>query len=93
VTVIVLQIGQACTLLPWLVMAGLSVMAFDAPGSTEMWQPWVFVGLIWSYPLWLAAAGIASWVLLAFGRRVAAVIVAAVFSLPMPLLLLVIAAG
>ena len=27
------------SLLPWLAIAGLSVMAFDAPGSTEMWQP------------------------------------------------------
>ena len=56
VSVIALELAQAITLVPWLVVAGLSVMAFDAPGSTKMWQPWVFVGAVWSYPLWLLAA-------------------------------------
>ena len=93
VSVIALELAQAITLVPWLVVAGLSVMAFDAPGSTKMWQPWVFVGAVWSYPLWLLAAGIASWVLLAFGKRLSAVIVAAVFTLPIPLVLILAALG
>jgi hypothetical protein len=35
----------------WLVAAGLSFMAFDAPGSTRKVWPYVIVLLAWSYPL------------------------------------------
>lgn len=65
-------------------------MAFDAPGSTEMWQPWTFVLAIWSYPLWLLAAGIVSWTLYAFRWTKTAIGIAVAFALPMPVLLAVI---
>lgn len=82
ISLIVLQTAQLLTLLPWLMMAGLAVMAFDAPDSTKHWQPWAFVLAIWSYPLWLVLAAAASWVLFAFRRYVTAVAVAVVFTLP-----------
>lgn len=63
-------------------MAGLSVMAFDAPGSTEKWEPWLFVLGIWSYPLWLLVAGVISWIAFAKGWRKTAVAIAAVFTAP-----------
>lgn len=90
VVLIVLQSIQALTLLPWLMMAGFAVMAFDAPGSEKMWEPWGFVLAIWSYPLWLLAAGIVSWVLYSRRWLVTAVVVAALFTLPMPAFLLLI---
>lgn len=90
ITLAVLQGVQLLSLVPWLMMAGLSMMAFDAPGSDKMWQPWAFVLAIWSYPLWLLLAGIVSWMLFAFRRHVAAVVLCAIFTLPMPAMLLVI---
>jgi hypothetical protein len=84
---IALQTIQLLSLLPWLTMAGLSVMAFFAPGSSERLEAWLFVLGFWSYPLWLIGAGILSWVLFAFRRPVPAVVVAFVFALPMPVLL------
>ena len=35
IALIVLQGIQVLTLLPWFVMAGLAIMAFDAPDSTQ----------------------------------------------------------
>lgn len=82
ITLIILQVAQLASLIPWLMMAGLAVMAFDAPGSTENWQPWIFVLAIWSYPLWLLLAAIASWVLFAFGRYKTAVVIGGIFTAP-----------
>jgi len=65
ITLLVLQVLQLLSLVPWLPMVGLSFMAFDAPGSDKMWQPWAFVALICSYQLWLLGAGVLSWVLFA----------------------------
>lgn len=65
---IVSQVLYALSLLPWLVMAGMAVMAFDAPGSTELWGPWLFVGTVWSYPLWLLASAVVAWILYARNR-------------------------
>lgn len=87
ISVLVLQFVQLLTLPPWLVMAGLSVMAFDAPGSTAQWQPWAFVLAVWSYPLWLLVFGVASWLLLATGRRSLGFALCLLVTLPLPLLL------
>jgi hypothetical protein len=84
IALVLMQLIQALSLVPWLPMAGFAVMAFDAPGSDKMWQPWMFVLGIWSYPLWLLAAGAISWLLFAFRHHVAAVVLCAVFTLPMP---------
>ncbi len=74
VWLIVSQLGYAASLVPWLAMAGLSVMAFDAPGSTEQTAAWVFVGVIWSYPLLPLVCGIAAWLFYAKRRTRAAVV-------------------
>lgn len=94
ISLIVLQVIQLLTLVPWLAFAGLAVMAFDAPGSTEKWQPWAFVLTIWSYPVWLVLAAAASWLLFYARWHKTAVGVAALFALPMPaIILLVMLAG
>lgn len=82
VTLAVLQILQLVSLVPWLFLAGFAVMAFDAPGSTETWQPSALVFAIWSYPLWLLVAGIASWVFFWRGNPRVALGVGLVFTLP-----------
>jgi hypothetical protein len=38
--------------LPWLVAAGLSVMAFGAPGSSVNLRAWLYALPLWSYPTW-----------------------------------------
>lgn len=82
-SLIVLQGLQLLSLIPWLIVAGLSVMAFDAPGSAQMWEPWLFVAGVWSYPLWLLLAGIGSWLLYYKHYNRSAVILSAVFTLPL----------
>ena len=90
ITLIVLQVFQIITLLPWLMFAGLAVMAFDAPDSTKHWQPWAFVLTIWSYPVWLLLVGAGSWVLFALRNYKTAVILSGILCLPLPLFVLVI---
>jgi hypothetical protein len=45
---IVIDVLIALTFVPWLAVAGLSVMAFDSGVS---FMAILFVGLMWSYPL------------------------------------------
>jgi hypothetical protein len=52
------------SLVPWLLMAGLSVMAFDQGSSPEAWA---FVIAVWSYPILPIILVIAAWI--AFSRR------------------------
>ncbi|MEW5983800.1 MAG: hypothetical protein AB1806_15725 [Acidobacteriota bacterium] len=95
-TLVWLILSQALyilSLLPWLVAAGLAVMAFDAPESTRMWQPWLFVGVVWSYPLWLLACGAAAWVLYARGRHRVAIVATSVPLLAALVLALLVFAG
>lgn len=54
---IVLLLGAA-TLLPWLVVAPFSIMAFDSGPNI---LAYVFVGLMASYPVWLIAWLWAGW--------------------------------
>jgi hypothetical protein len=89
ITLLVLQGVQLLSLVPWLPTAGLSFMAFDAPGSDKMWQPWAFVALMWSYPLWLLGAAILAWVLFGFRRYVWAVVICSLVTLPVPVLVLI----
>jgi hypothetical protein len=60
---IISQVIYLLSLLPWLAMAGLAFMAFDAPGSTEQVWPWLLAGTIWAYPLVPLVCSIAAWVL------------------------------
>ena len=52
------------SLLLWLMMAGLSVMAFD---SGESPQAWAFVITVWSYPIFPILMTIGAWI--AYARR------------------------
>ncbi len=88
ITLIALHVIQLASLFPWIVMAGLAFMAFDAPGSEKMWQPWAFVIAIWSYPVWLLIADVISWILLRCKKPVAAVVLCSVVSLPAPALVI-----
>jgi hypothetical protein len=70
-----LVVSQGMTLLsflPWLVLAGLAVMAFDSGVSTEAV---LFVGAIWSYPLLALGAAVAAWILFALKKGKAALVV------------------
>jgi len=49
----------ALSLVIWLVMAGMSVMAFDSGVSA---QAWAFVIVVWSYPILPIGLIIASWI-------------------------------
>jgi hypothetical protein len=61
---IVSQLLAVASLLFWLVMAGLSVMAFD---SGESPQAWAFVIAVWSYPIFPIVMAIGAWI--AFAKR------------------------
>jgi hypothetical protein len=61
---IVSQLLAVASLFFWLIMAGLSVMAFDSGVSTEAWT---FVIAVWSYPIWPIAFAIAAWI--AYARK------------------------
>lgn len=58
------QLLALASLVFWLLMAGLSVMAFDSGVTAEAWT---FVIAVWSYPLWPLAFAIAAWI--AYARR------------------------
>ncbi len=58
------QVLALLSLIFWLVVAGLSVMAFDSGVSTEAWA---FVIAVWSYPVWPIAFAIAAWI--AYARK------------------------
>jgi len=87
ITLLALQAVQLLSLLPWLLLAGISLMAFDAPGSEKTWQPWAIVLGIWSYPLWLLLTAIASWLLFVFHHYKSAITLSVVFTLPLPAML------
>ncbi len=61
---IVSQILALLSLILWLLVAGLSVMAFDSGVSAEAWT---FVIAVWSYPIIPLVLVIGSWI--AFARR------------------------
>jgi hypothetical protein len=58
------QILALLSLVFWLVIAGLSVMAFDAGVTQEAWN---FVIAVWSYPIWPLGFAIAAWI--AYARK------------------------
>ncbi len=64
VWMIVSQILTLASLLIWLLVAAVSVMAFD---SGESPQAWTFVIAVWSYPIIPIVLVIAAWI--AFARR------------------------
>lgn len=87
---IVSQILALISLFFWLVIAGLSVMAFDS-GVTA--GAWAFVIAVWSYPIWPLGFAIAAWIAYARKRdRLASVLTTLTF-LPVLVLLTVLALG
>jgi len=64
VWMIVSQLLTLASLLLWLLVAGLSVMAFDSGVSTEAWT---IVIAVWSYPIFPILMVIVAWI--AYARR------------------------
>src|SRR5215211_1749139 len=56
---IVSQLLALGSLVIWLIVAGLSVIAFDSGESREAWT---FVIAVWSYPIWPLGFAIAAWI-------------------------------
>jgi hypothetical protein len=84
------QVLALLSLVFWLVIAGLSVMAFDSGVSTEAWA---FVIAVWSYPIWPLLFAIAAWVAYARKRdRLAGVLTTFTF-LPVLVLLVILASS
>jgi hypothetical protein len=85
---IVSQLLALGSLVIWLIVAGLSVMAFDA-GVTR--EAWTFVIAVWSYPIWPVVFTIAAWIAYARKKdRLAGVLTTLTF-LPVLALLIILA--
>jgi hypothetical protein len=76
------QLLAVLSLIPWLLMAGLSVMAFDSGVTAEAWT---VVIIAWSYPLIPLLLVIAAWIAYARRRNVLAAVLSG-FSFAPPLL-------
>lgn len=63
---IVSQLLAVGSLLIWVLMAGLSVMAFDSGQSAEAWS---FVLVVWAYPIFPLLMAIGAWVAFAYRRN------------------------
>lgn len=88
---IVSQVLALASLVVWLLMAGLSVMAFDSGVTQEAWN---FVIAVWLYPIWPIVFAIAAWV--AYWRkrdRLAGILTTLTFLPILVLLLLIIGAN
>ena len=84
---IISQLLALASLVFWLLIAGLSVMAFDSGATPEAWT---FVIVVWSYPIWPILFTIAAWIAYARKKdRLAGVFTTLTF-LPMLVLLLII---
>lgn len=82
---IVSQLLALASLVFWLLVAGLSVMAFDAGVTQEAWN---FVIAVWSYPIWPIVFTIAAWIAYARKKdRLAAILTTLTF---LPVLVLII---
>jgi hypothetical protein len=84
---IVSQLLAIGTLWFWLLVAGLSVMAFDSGDSRVAWA---IVLTVWAYPLFPLIMAISAWVAFAFRKnRLAAVLSGLTFAPPVLLYLFV----
>lgn len=87
---IVSQLIALASLLFWVVVAGLSVMAFDTGQSPEAWA---FVLTVWAYPLFPLGMAIGAWIAFAFRKNRLAAILSGLAFAPPVLLYLVIEIG
>ena len=85
---IVSQILAVASLFFWLVMAGLSVMAFDSGVTQEAWN---FVIVVWLYPVWPILFAIAAWVAYARKKDKLAGVLTTFTFLPILILMLIMA--
>jgi hypothetical protein len=84
---IISQLLALASLVFWLFVAGISVMAFDSGVTPEAWM---FVIAVWSYPIWPIIFTIAAWIAYARKKdRLAGVLTTLTF-LPVLVLILVI---
>lgn len=81
-TIVVAQILQVLSLAPWLFALLASAMVFDSPGSDNNPGAWLFVLAVFSYPIWLVASGVLTWVLMRKGRTGWALTLTGVMTLP-----------
>jgi len=66
------QLLAVLSLVPWLLMAGLSVMAFDSGVTAEAWA---IVIAVWSYPILPIGLAIVAWIAYARRRNVLAAVI------------------
>lgn len=84
---IVSQLLAVASLFFWLVMAGLSVMAFDSGVTQEAWN---FVIVVWLYPVWPILFAIAAWIAYARKKDKLAGVLTTLTFLPILVLMLII---
>jgi hypothetical protein len=87
---IIAQVLAVASLGFWLLVAGLSFMAFDS-GDTA--QAWTIIIVVWSYPLLPLALSIAAWVAYARRKNILAGVLAGLTFAPPLLLFLVMLIG
>jgi hypothetical protein len=84
---IISQLLALASLIFWLFVAGISVMAFDSGVTPEAWT---FVIAVWSYPIWPIIFTLAAWIAYARKKdRLAGVLTTLTF-LPVLVLILII---
>jgi uncharacterized BrkB/YihY/UPF0761 family membrane protein len=83
---IVSQLLAIASLFFWVLLAGLSVMAFDEGGSREAWA---IVLTVWAYPLFPLFMAIGAWVAFGFRKNRLAALLSGLTFAPLALLYLV----
>ncbi|MCX6552522.1 MAG: hypothetical protein NTY02_16215 [Acidobacteria bacterium] len=83
------QVLYGVSLLPWVALAAMAFMAFDAGPSTTAW---LIAGTVWAYPLAPLFCSVAAWILYRKGRTTGAV-VATLLPLVYPVVVMLIFAG
>ena len=87
---IVSQLMALASLLFWVLVAGLSVMAFDeGPSPTA----WAIVIAVWAYPLFPLVMAIGAWIAFAFRKNWLAAILSGLAFMPVGLLYLALRFG
>jgi uncharacterized membrane protein len=87
---IVSQLLAIGSLLFWVLVAGLSVMAFDE-GSSPV--AWTIVLTVWAYPLFPLLMAIGAWIAFAFRKNRLAAVLSGLTFMPPLLLYLAMAIG
>jgi len=62
ITIIIVNVLLILSLIPIIVMVGMSTMMFDSPGSENSTKTWMFFGFIVALPILIIVAQIISWI-------------------------------